>query len=138
MVKTVAAKARKAIVKAAQRSAEKIRTVAADAAGAAAQAAAGVVLESTADALDAGRFGGRPSTPGVKKTLGRAAKRSIGGRRASGGRKRSARRAAPCRKTSRKRAAPKRGAKRQSRYPPCRALLPTSGTRRNDVSIRRP
>ena len=41
MVKTVAAKARKAIVKAVQRSAHKIRTVAADAAGAAAQAAAG-------------------------------------------------------------------------------------------------
>ena len=33
MVRTVAAKARKAIVKAAQRSAEKIRTVAGDAAG---------------------------------------------------------------------------------------------------------
>src|SRR4029079_11276630 len=102
MVKTVAAKARKAIVKAAQRSAEKIRTVAADAAGAAAQAAAWVVLDSPAYALEAGRPGVAQSAPGVKKTLGRAAKRSIGGRRASGGRKRSAKRAAPRRENSRK------------------------------------
>ena len=44
MVRTVAAKTRKALVRAAQHSAEKIRRVAADAASAATQAAAGVVL----------------------------------------------------------------------------------------------
>ena len=79
MVRTVAAKTRKAIVRAAQHSAEKIRTVAADAASAATKAAAGVVLASTADALEAGRTEVAQSTPSVKKTLGRAAKRTIGG-----------------------------------------------------------
>jgi len=116
MVRTVAAKTRKAIVRAAQHSAEKIRTVAADAASAATQAAAGVVLASTANALEAGRTEVAQSTPRVKKTLGRAAKRTIGGRRrAASGRKRTARRAAARRKTARKRAAPKRRAKRRSR-----------------------
>ncbi|MGA9455245.1 MAG: hypothetical protein WBV43_07210, partial [Pseudolabrys sp.] len=74
MVRTVAAKTRKAIVKAAQHSAEKIRAVAADAASAATQAAAGVVLASAASALEAGRTEIAQSTPSVKKTLGRAAK----------------------------------------------------------------
>jgi hypothetical protein len=115
MVRTVAAKARKAIVKAAQRSAEKIRIVAGDAAGAAAQAAAGVVLEKAANALEAGRSEVRQSTPGVKKRLGRAAKRTIGGRRSAGGRKRSGRRATARRRPARKRSMPKRRAKRQSR-----------------------
>ena len=86
MVKTVAAKTRKAIVRAAQHSAEKIRAAAADAASAAAQAAAGVVLASTASALEAGRAEVTQSTPSVKKTLGRAAKHTIGRRRAAGGR----------------------------------------------------
>lgn len=115
MVRTVAAKTRRAIIRAAQHSAEKIRTVAADAASAATQAAAGVVLASTANALEAGRTEVAQSTPGVKKTLGRAAKRTIGGRRRPpSGRKHTARRAAT-RKTARKRAAPKRRAKRRSR-----------------------
>lgn len=96
MVRTVAAKARKAIVKAAQRSAEKIRTVAGDAAGAAAEAAAGVVLKSTANALEMGRSGVVQSTPAFKKTLRRAAKRTIGSR------KRSVRSARGHRKTTRK------------------------------------
>ena len=74
MVKTVT-KARKAIVKAAQRGAEKLRIVAGEAAGAAAEAAAGVVLKSAASALERGRSGVVQSTPAVKKTLGRAAKR---------------------------------------------------------------
>jgi hypothetical protein len=116
MVRTVAAKTRKALVRAAQHSAEKIRTVAADAASAATQAAAGVVLASTANALEAGRTEVAQSTPRVKKTLGRAAKRTIGGhRRAASGRKGTARRAAARRKTAQKRAAPKRRAKRRSR-----------------------
>ena len=115
MVKTVAAKARKAIVKAAQRSAEKIRIVAGDAAGAAAEAAAGVVLKSTANALEMGRSGVVQSTPTVKKTLRRAAKRTIGRGRASGSRKRSVRSARAHRKTIRRKAGPKPKAKRRSR-----------------------
>jgi hypothetical protein len=115
MARTLAAKTRKAIVKAAQHGAEKIRTVAADAASAATQAAAGVVLGSTADALEAGRTQVTQSTPRVKKTLGRTAKRTIGGRRrAASGRKRTAR-AAARRKVVRKRAAAKHRAKRRSR-----------------------
>ena len=93
MARTVAAKTRKTIVRAAQHGAEKIKAVAADAASAATQAAAGVVLASTANALEAGRAEVAQSTPSVKKTLGRAAKRTIGGRRrAASGRKRTSRR----------------------------------------------
>lgn len=116
MVRTVAAKTRKAIVKAAQVSAEKLRLVAADAASAATQAAAGVVLASTANALEAGRSEVAQSTPSVKKTLGRAAKRTIAGRRrAARGGKRTTRRASARRRATRKRSAPKRRVKRRSR-----------------------
>jgi hypothetical protein len=116
MARTVAAKTRKAIIRAARHSAEKIRTVAADAASAATQAAAGVVLTSTANALEAGRAQVTQSAPGVKKTLGRTAKRTIGGRgRAASGRKRTARRPAARGRAARKRAAPKGKAKRRSR-----------------------
>ena len=115
MVRTVAAKARKAIVRAAQRGAEKIKIVAGDAAGAAAEAAAGVVLKSTANALEMGRSEVVQSTPTVKKTLRRAAKRTIGRRHASGSRKRSVRSARAHRKTTRKKAGPKHKAKRGSR-----------------------
>lgn len=114
MVRTVT-KARKAIVKAAQRGAERLRTVAGEAAGAAAEAAAGVVLKSAANALESGRSGVVQSTPTVKKTLGRAAKRTIGHRRASASRKRSVRSARVHRKTTRKKAGPKHKAKRRSR-----------------------
>ena len=115
MVRTVT-KARKAIVKAAQRGAERLRTVAGDAAGAAAEAAAGVVLKSTANALEMGRSGVVQSTPTVKKTLRRAAKRTIGRRHASESRKRPVRSAARAhRKTTRRKAGPKHKAKRRSR-----------------------
>ena len=138
MVRTVAAKARKAIVKAVQRSAQGIRTVAGDAAGAAAlsvnilvarenrpqpgldaagaaaQAAAGVVLDSTANALEAGRTEVTQSAPAVKRRLGRAAKRTIGGRnRASSARKRSTK--ATRARISRRKNAPRRKTKRRSR-----------------------
>ena len=114
MVRTVAAKTRKAIVKAVQRSAQGIRTVAGDAAGAAAQAAAGVVLDSTANALEAGRTEVTQSAPAVKRRLGRAAKRTIGGRnRASSARKRSTK--ATRARISRRKNAPRRKTKRRSR-----------------------
>jgi hypothetical protein len=115
MVRTVAVKTRKAIVRAAQDGAEKIRTVAADAASAAAQAAAGVVFTSTTNALQAGRTQVAQSAPGVKKTLGRAVKRTISGRRAVSKRKHTSRRIAARRKALRKSEAPKRRAKRRSR-----------------------
>ena len=67
MVKTVAAKTRKAIVRAAQHSAEKIRAVAADAASAATQAAAGVVLASTASALEGAVRKSRNPHPASKR-----------------------------------------------------------------------
>ena len=67
MVKTVAAKTRKAFVRAAQHSAEKIRAVAADAASAATQAAAGVVLASTASALEAGRTVAQRQKDGIRR-----------------------------------------------------------------------
>ena len=70
MVKTVAAKTRKAIVRAAQHSAEKIRAVAADAASAATQAAAGVVLASTASALEGAVRKSRNPHPASKSASG--------------------------------------------------------------------
>jgi hypothetical protein len=115
MVRTVAAKTRKVIVRAAQDGAEKIRTVAADAASAAAQAAAGVVLTSTTNALQAGRTQVAQSAPSVKKTLGRAVKRTIGGRRTASRGKHTTRRTAARKKALRKSEAPKRRAKRRSR-----------------------
>ena len=115
MVRTVAAKARKAIVRAAQRGAEKIKIVAGDAAGAAAEAAAGVVLKSTANALETGRSEVVQSTPTVKKTLRHAAKRTIGRGRASESRKRSVRSARAHRKATRRKGGPKHKAKRRSR-----------------------
>ena len=69
MVKTVAAKTRKAFVRAAQHSAEKIRAVAADAASAATQAAAGVVLASTASALEGAVRKSRNPHPASKRRL---------------------------------------------------------------------
>ncbi len=70
MVRTVAAKARKAIVKAVQRSAHGIRTVAGDAAGAAAQAAAGVVLELDRQRARGGPDGSHTIGAGREKKAG--------------------------------------------------------------------
>ena len=118
MVRTVAAKARHAIVTAAHRSAESIKTVAGDAVGAAAQAAAGVVLDSTAKALEAGRTKITRSGPAVEKKVGRAAKRTVSGRRRKRTtRKRAASRAGRARTQNRavRGSAAKRKAKRRSR-----------------------
>ena len=116
MVRTVAVKTRKAIVKAAQHSAEKSEQWPLTRPAQQLRRPPESVLASTASALEAGRTEIAQSTPSVKKTLGRAAKHTIGGRRrAPGGRKRTARRATTRRKTARKKAAPKRRAKRRSR-----------------------
>jgi len=97
MVKTVATQTKRAIKHVAQQSIEGARSVAGEVLGAAATAAADVVLESTANALEAGRTRINQSTPAVKRAVGRAAERTVSrptrkkakaiGRRKSGSRK---------------------------------------------------
>jgi hypothetical protein len=77
MVKTVATQTKRAVKHVAQQSIEGARSVAGEALGAAATAAAGVVLESTANALEAGRTRINQSTPEVKRAVGRAATRTV-------------------------------------------------------------
>ena len=73
MVRTVTKKAKDAIVDAAQG----VRTMAGEAFGAATKAAADVVFESTANALEAGRVRLRRATPAMENALGNAARRSV-------------------------------------------------------------
>lgn len=73
MVRSITTKARDAITYAAQRSG----SIAGDALGAAAMAAADVVLESTTNALDAGRAKIKQSTPAMKRAIGNATKRTV-------------------------------------------------------------
>jgi hypothetical protein len=73
MVRTVTKKAKDAIVDAAQG----VRTMAGEAFGAATKAAADVVFESTANALDAGRARLERATPRMENALGDAARRSV-------------------------------------------------------------
>jgi hypothetical protein len=73
MVRTVTKKAKDAIVDAAQG----VRTMAGEAFGAATKAAADVVFESTANALDAGRSKLQRETPAMENALGNAARRSV-------------------------------------------------------------
>jgi hypothetical protein len=75
MVKTVATRAKDAVTDAAQRSARGVKSIAGDAFGAAAKAAADVVLESTVHALEFGRTRLRRASPAMKQAIGKAAKR---------------------------------------------------------------
>ena|SRR5262245_12577275 len=77
MVKTVETQTKTAIKHVAQQSIEGARSVAGEALGAAATAAADVVLESTANALEAGRTRINQSTPEMKRAVGRAAARTV-------------------------------------------------------------
>src|SRR4029453_7505187 len=77
MVKTVATQTKRAIKHVAQRSMEGARSVAGEALGAAATAAADGVLESTANAREAGRVKINQSTPAVKRAVGRAATKTV-------------------------------------------------------------
>jgi hypothetical protein len=77
VVKTVTTKAKDAIADAAQRSAKGVKSVAGEALGAAAKAAAQIVLESTANALEAGRARIRRSTPAMKQAAGKAATEAV-------------------------------------------------------------
>jgi hypothetical protein len=96
----ITTKTRQVITGAARRGAKGIRSVAGDALGAAANAAAAVVLESTANALDAGRAKIRQSTPALKRAAGKTAKQAVNGsRRKKPARKR---RAKSRRRTSRR------------------------------------
>ena len=80
MVRTVTKKAKDVIIDAAQG----VRTMAGEAFGAATKAAADVVFESTADALEAGRVRLRRATPGMENALGNAARRSVTKRKVPG------------------------------------------------------
>lgn len=74
MVRSVTSKAKNAITNVAQRGVENVRSVASDA-GAAAKAAADVVLESTSSALQAGRARVQRVTPAMKQAIGMAPRR---------------------------------------------------------------
>ena len=73
MVRTVTKRAKDAIVDAAQG----VRTMAGEALGAATKAAADVVFDSTANALETGRVRLRRATPAMENALGNAARRSV-------------------------------------------------------------
>ena len=74
MVRSVTTKAKSAITDVAQRGVETVRSVASDA-GAAAKAAADVMLETSSEALQAGRARVRRVTPAVKRAIGIAPRR---------------------------------------------------------------
>ncbi len=77
MVRSITTKARDAITNAAQRSIKGVKSVAGDALGAAAKAAADVVVESTTHALEAGRTKIKQSAPAIKRAIGNAPKRTV-------------------------------------------------------------
>jgi hypothetical protein len=111
MVRTVTKRAKDAIVDAAQG----VRTMAGEAFGAATKAAADVVFESTADALEAGRSKLQRATPAMENALGNAARRSVvkrkpAGRKTAATRKRGVKRKAVSRKKAPK---ARRAAKRR-------------------------
>jgi hypothetical protein len=107
MVRTVTKKAKDAIVDAAQG----VRTIAGEALGAATKAAADVVFESSANALEAGRSRLLRATPRMENALGNAARRSVTKRKPAR-RKTSAKTAAARRRGAKRKAAgPKKAVK---------------------------
>ena len=102
MVRTVTKKAKDAIVDAAQG----VRTMAGEALGAATKAAADVVFESTANALEAGRVRLRRATPAMENALGNTARRSVSKRKPTG--RKTAAKSASTRKRGTKRKAASR------------------------------
>ena len=73
MVRTVTKKAKDALVDAAQG----VRTMAGEALGAATKAAADVVFETTASALEVGRSKLQRKSPAMENALGNAARRTV-------------------------------------------------------------
>ncbi|HEY7229080.1 MAG TPA: hypothetical protein VH558_01780 [Pseudolabrys sp.] len=90
MVRIIRKKTRHAIAAAARRGAKTITSVAGEALGAAANAATGVVLDSTAKVLEVGRTKIERETPSVQRAAGRAARRTISRSRSRRTRKKSA------------------------------------------------
>jgi hypothetical protein len=111
MVRTVTKRAKEAIVDAAQG----VRTMAGEAFGAATKAAADVVFESTANALEAGRVRLRRATPAMENALGNAARRSVSKRKQAARKTASARKRGAKLKSASRKKTPKarRAAKRR-------------------------
>jgi hypothetical protein len=105
MVRIIRKKTRHTIAGAARRGAKAVTSVAGEALGAAAKAATGVVLDSTAKVLEAGRSKIERDTPSMQRAAGRAARRTIS--RSPRTRKKSA--------PKRRQTAAKRKARRRSR-----------------------
>ena len=113
MVRTVTKTAKDAIVDAAQN----VRTIAGEALGAATKAAADVVFDSTASALEAGRIRLKRTTPAMENALGNAARRTVSKRKPADRKTAAARKRSAKRKADSKRKAPKarRTARRRAR-----------------------
>jgi hypothetical protein len=73
MATSIATRAKRAITSVTRQGAKGLKSVAPDALGAAAKAAAGVVFDSTAKALAAGRTTVEQSTPAMKPAIGKLA-----------------------------------------------------------------
>jgi hypothetical protein len=76
MVKTVTTRAKHAIADAAQRSVDGVRSITGEAFDAAAKAGE-VVVESTTNALEAGRAKIKKSAPAMKRAIGIVARRTV-------------------------------------------------------------
>ena len=113
MVRTVTKRAKDAIVDAAHG----VRTIAGEAIGAATKAAADVVFESTANALEAGRTKLTRAAPAMENALGNVAWRTINRRKPARRKTRTARKTVAKRKAASRKRVPKtkRSAKRRSR-----------------------
>jgi len=113
MVRTVTKTAKDAIVDAAQN----VKTIAGEALGAATKAAADVVFDSTASALEAGRIRLKRATPAMENALGDAARRTVTKRKPAGRKTAAVRKRAAKRKAASKQRTPKarRTARRRAR-----------------------
>ena len=103
MVRTVTKRAKDAIIDAAQG----VRNIAGDALGAATKAAADVVFESTASALEAGRAKITRASPAMENVLASTARRTVAKRKPVRRKARAARKAGAKRKAVAKRRAPR-------------------------------
>jgi hypothetical protein len=77
MARMMSPRTKRTVKDTAKRGARAVKSVAGEALSAAARAAAGVVLESTVDALERGRTKVSQSTPSIKRAVGKAAKRTV-------------------------------------------------------------
>jgi len=112
MVRTVTKRAKDAIIDAAQG----VRNIAGDALGAATKAAADVVFESTANALEAGRAKISRAAPAMENALASTARRTVAKRKPLRRKARTARKAGAKRKAVANRRAPRgRRSKKRAR-----------------------